>query len=101
MAALPPDEATGLLRQRLAALTEGIEADQANLTGVARDVPRLFLVENEYDLAIRRAEATWIAALLDELERGTFPGLDGWRAFHETGRLPDDIAALVEKESKN
>jgi hypothetical protein len=45
---------------------------------------RLFLVEREYDLAVRETELTWTRALLGELTDGSFPDLDGWRAHHRS-----------------
>jgi hypothetical protein len=47
---------------------------------------------------MRRAEADWVRALLTEFTDGTFPGLDDWRQFHQTGQLPDDVLALFEQE---
>jgi DNA-binding PadR family transcriptional regulator len=99
MAALPPDEATGLLRHRLTALTAQLADQRAALADTAREVPRLFLVEAEYELAVREAEAAWVAGLLGDLEAGTFPGLDGWRDFHRTGRIPDELAELARRGS--
>ncbi|HEY3749424.1 MAG TPA: PadR family transcriptional regulator [Pseudonocardiaceae bacterium] len=99
MAALPPAEATELLRQRLATLTAQIEADRAMVAEVSKEIPRLFMVETEYDLAIRAAEVTWLASLVDELTNGTFPGLAMWQAYHETGYLPPDLAELAERGS--
>ncbi|MFI6267060.1 PadR family transcriptional regulator [Micromonospora sp. NPDC051006] len=97
LAVLHPDEAAELLRQRLELLEEGIRAGRDALTEHLRQIPRLFLVESEYDLAIREAEATWIRALLAELRAGTYPGLDQWRAFHETGELPPELTDLAER----
>jgi DNA-binding PadR family transcriptional regulator len=99
MAVLPPDDVTALLRERLTALTEAIAADRAALTAVAQEVPRLFLVESEYDLAIRQAEATWLRSLLDELADESFPGLADWRQYHLTGRMPDELAELARRGS--
>ncbi|MFU8851871.1 PadR family transcriptional regulator [Micromonospora sp. SL1-18] len=88
LAALHPDEATALLRRRLELLEEELRAERATLAEHLRTLPRLFLVESEYDLAIREAEVAWIRALLAELTSGSYPGMDQWRAFHETGALP-------------
>jgi DNA-binding PadR family transcriptional regulator len=99
LAALHPDEATALLRQRLDLLTDAIASDRAVLDEHLREVPRLFLVESEYDLALREAEAAWLRGLLDELTSGTYPGLDMWRAFHETGEVPAELIALAERTS--
>jgi DNA-binding PadR family transcriptional regulator len=92
LAVLHPDEATRLLRQRLDLLTDDLAATRDALTGHARTIPRLFLVESEYDLAMQEAEAAWMGRLLTELTSGTYPGLDEWRAFHDTGEMPADFA---------
>ncbi len=97
-AVLPPDEVVGLLRQRLGALEASNAEHQAVLDTWGARIPRLFLIESEYYLAQRRAEAEWVRGLLKELTDGTFPGLDGWRQYHETGRLPDEFLALAEQE---
>ncbi|QSI48072.1 PadR family transcriptional regulator [Thermobispora bispora] len=97
ISALHPDEAVELLRRRLGLLEEGIAAEREELAEQARTIPRLFLVENEYDLALKEAEAAWIRSLLAELESGTFPGLDTWRAVHETGEVPAELSALAER----
>ncbi|GIE75401.1 PadR family transcriptional regulator [Actinoplanes philippinensis] len=86
---LPPDEMIELLRQRHRTLTAENEADRAALTATRREVPRLFLIEAEYALAMRQAEEAWLAGLLRELHDGSVPGLGAWRRFHETGVMPD------------
>lgn len=99
LTALPPDEATDLLARRLELLTGQLDAQREWLARGASDVPRLFLVEDEYDLAVREAEAAWLRGLVAELRDGSFPDLDRWRAFHETGELPPDLAELMERGS--
>ena len=100
-AILPPDDLAGLLRQRLDTLDAANAQEQAELETVETQLPRLFLIESEYYLAMRRAEADWVRALLKEFTDGTFPGLDDWRQFHQTGRLPDDVLALFEQEGRD
>ncbi|WP_106247243.1 PadR family transcriptional regulator [Allonocardiopsis opalescens] len=97
LAVLPPGEVVELLRRRLAALTEGIAAQREALVRHGAEVPRLFLVEDEYELAVREAEAAWVRSLLDELASGRYPGLDAWRAWHDTGEMPADLAELAER----
>ncbi|MBY8872949.1 PadR family transcriptional regulator [Micromonospora sp. PLK6-60] len=94
---LGPDEATELLRQRLDRLETQLADARAALARHGREIPRLFLVEAEYDLAVRQAEATWVRGLLDELTTGSLPGLTEWRAWHETGAVPPDWAELAER----
>ncbi|MET8252646.1 PadR family transcriptional regulator [Micromonospora sp. NPDC005197] len=101
LAALHPDEATDLLRQRLDRLDDALRRDRETLDAHLREIPRLFLVESEYDLAIRAAEATWLRALLAELTSGSYPGLDTWRAFHETGEMPAELIELAERTSSD
>lgn len=94
---LPPDEAAAALRERLAVLERMIEDQRATLTEHGADVPRLFLIEAEYELAIRTAEVEWVDSLLDELTTGTFPDLKLWRQYHETGQPPAELAELAER----
>jgi DNA-binding PadR family transcriptional regulator len=95
-AVLPPDELIDLLQQRLDALEAGNAEHQAGLDALINQIPRLFLIESEYYLAQRRAEAEWVRGLLKEFTDGTFPGINAWRHFHATGEIPQDVLALVE-----
>jgi DNA-binding PadR family transcriptional regulator len=91
---LPPDEATNLLAERLRALEAGIAAQRALLANSSQ-VPRLFLVEAEYALAMREAEAAWVRSLWKELTEETLPGIAEWRAYHETGGPPPEWTKLL------
>jgi DNA-binding PadR family transcriptional regulator len=93
LAVLTPQDVVELLRRRLERLAQSVDALTA-LLEEASDVPRLFLIEDEYRIAMTRAEADWVRALLDELTAGTFPHLDAWRSFHETGHMPSEFAEL-------
>jgi DNA-binding PadR family transcriptional regulator len=90
-----PDEAQSLLLRRQAALEAGIEADRTMLAETAKTVPRLFLVEAEYVLAMREAEAAWVRSLLAELAEGTLPGMAQWREYHGSGQVPPEWEQLV------
>jgi len=94
-AGLPPDELIVLLQQRLAALEKANGRIQAELDTLRTQLPRLFLIESEYYLALRRAEEEWVRGLLADFTGGTFPGLKAWRRFHATGEVPDEIQALM------
>ncbi|MFC5833359.1 PadR family transcriptional regulator [Nonomuraea insulae] len=82
MGGLGPDEVVPLLRRRLELLEERIAADRQALEEERGQVLRLFLVESEYALAMLEAQAAWVRELLAELTEGTFPDLEGWRAYH-------------------
>jgi DNA-binding PadR family transcriptional regulator len=83
LAVLSPAEAADLLQRRVADLHRLIERRRAELSVHGAAVPRLFLIEDEYQLAMLRAEADWIERLLAELRDGTFPAIADWQAFHE------------------
>lgn len=92
---LAPADVEALLRQRLERLYESIDALRAEVRQAA-DVPRLFLIEDEYRIAMIQAEAAWTRSLLDELSAGTFPHLDAWQKFHETGEIPAEFTDAKE-----
>jgi DNA-binding PadR family transcriptional regulator len=100
LAVLTPDDVTDLLRRRLERLTETSDALCRQL-GEASDVPRLFLIEGEYRIAMTRAEADWTRSLLDELSAGTFPHLDAWRRWHENGDIPSEFTELAERGTEH
>lgn len=97
LAVLPPAEVIELLDRRLDGLEADLVARRAALAGHAAEIPRLFLVENEYELALREAETTWVRALLGELRSGTYPGLAEWAAWHTTGELPSEVTQLAQR----
>lgn len=100
LAVLPPDDVVHLLDGRARALEELIAADEAELAASAEQVPRLFLIETEYELAARRAEVRWTRGLLQEIADGSMPGLAQWREFHRTGALPDELQEMAERGSE-
>jgi DNA-binding PadR family transcriptional regulator len=83
MSVLSPSDVQVLLQQRLDVLEAEIEATRAEHERHAPDVPRLFLIELEFDGAMLTAEAAWMRSLIAELRGGTFPGLDDWRGYHQ------------------
>ena len=78
---LTPDEVIGALDARLGVLDLAIE----KLAGEIRDstfLPRLFLLETEYSVAVTTAERDYVAGLLADLRSGTLSwSLEGLRAL--------------------
>ncbi|MFJ9784479.1 helix-turn-helix transcriptional regulator [Amycolatopsis sp. NPDC101161] len=97
MGVLGPDQTVSLLRQRAQDLEERAAEQRASLEQLRAVLPRVFLVEVEYDLAMTEAEARWVRGFLEELTSGTVPGVDAWRRWYETGEFPDDLGEFVEK----
>ena len=94
---LRPDTVVELLSQRLTMLEASLSEQQAIVARAAVEVPRLFLVEDEYGIAMTEAEAAWVRSLLTELTSGTFPSLDVWNSFHISGEMPPELAELAER----
>ena len=94
---LPPAEATALLRTRRDRLADQLAAQRARLAADRAEVPRVFLIEDEYDLAVRTAELDWLDALLADLAAGSLPGLELWRSWHETGDTPAELTELAHR----
>lgn len=80
---LTPDTVIDLLRRRIAALDAIVRDGREGLVKAMETVPRLFLVEAEYKLAMAEAEAGWTRSLLAELVDGTMPSMDLWRRYHQ------------------
>jgi DNA-binding PadR family transcriptional regulator len=100
MGVLPPDEAQRLLEQRVAALDAEVSAQREALDGHARLLPRIFLVESEYGLAMMSAEAEWTRQLLKDMADGSLTGMDGWRQYHATGSAPESWETLQDERIK-
>jgi DNA-binding PadR family transcriptional regulator len=97
MIVLAPDDAIASLRTRLARLSEQIDAQRAVAAEVGAEVPRLFLIEDEYRIAMAVAEADWTRCLVDDLSSGAFPMLDVWRQWHESGAIPTELSELAQR----
>ena len=77
---LPPDEVIGLLTARLATLDKANAAQQDDLKVWVERLPRILLIEAEYQLAMRVAQSQWLRGLLTELVEGTISGIDALAA---------------------
>jgi DNA-binding PadR family transcriptional regulator len=94
---LPPAEVVALLTRRLATLDTLNATHEADLKLWTERLPRVLLVETEYQLAMRKAEAAWVRGLLTEITEGTISGMDAWRQIHETGEMPAEMKELDER----
>jgi hypothetical protein len=88
-----PGRALELLRDRASALETAIAEVRAELAGLTW-LPRLFMLEAEYHLAMREAELAWVRSLVAEFEDRTFPGLDGWQHVHDTHEWPAEFGPV-------
>jgi DNA-binding PadR family transcriptional regulator len=88
--ALPPDDVAGLLTERAARLELDLAQARAVLAAAGEQgFPRLFLVEEEYRIALRQAELEYVRGLIADIESGTLDGVDWWRRIHSAEGPPD------------
>jgi DNA-binding PadR family transcriptional regulator len=93
---LRPDRALELMRERARALEKAIAEIRAELGGLTW-LPRLFMLEAEYHVAMREAELAWVRGLVTEFEDRTFPGLDGWQHVHDTHEWPAEFGPVPQE----
>ncbi len=71
LGALPPEEVLQLLERRAIALEAAVAAaDSIGQTMARSGIPRLFGVEGEHALAMRRAELAWVRQIIEDVRSG-------------------------------
>ncbi len=93
---LEPDDARAQLEHRAAQLAEALADTDAQLQGNP-DLPRLFLLEEEYRKAVLTAQLAWLQGVIDDLQTGRLTWSQQWlaelfAAFHpeEPENAPGD-----------
>jgi DNA-binding PadR family transcriptional regulator len=83
MAALPPSQVLGLLHTRLGHLAEQ-QAEARGLidTAAAGGVPELFLLEEEYRLALLQADTAFTGSLIQRITDPATDWTGQWAGFH-------------------
>lgn len=86
IALLSPTETTALLEERARRLDEEIEERRFQLGSIMErlSVPRLFLLEEEFALAQRKAETQWVRQIIAEIKAGTLT----WPTYLLSERAP-------------
>ncbi|MFL6123035.1 PadR family transcriptional regulator [Actinophytocola sp.] len=74
---LDPEEVTARLEVRLADLRTSLAADRLAVAAVP-DLPRLFVLDDEYSIAVRSAELTWLEGVLAALHTGELTWSEEW-----------------------
>lgn len=94
---LPPDEAIGLLGQRVAKLEIQVAAIRGVLDKLDGELPRMFLIETEYQVHMIEAEIGWTRGFLAELAGGTVSGMAEWRSWQQSGEIPGEWAEIEQR----
>ena len=87
IAALPPAHVLDLLRRRLGRLEQQRAEIRTLIDGaLAQGVPGLFLIEEEYRLALLDAESAFAQRFADQIADPATDWLPAWAAFHDERR---------------
>jgi DNA-binding PadR family transcriptional regulator len=102
---LPPEDILALLAQRCVNLELEISQMRALLRLMQeRGLRRIFVIENEYALAMREAELAWTLNLVEEIKSGKLGDLDEWaemqRALDQQGREAARVEEMEEVEDE-
>ncbi len=82
---LEPDEVRAQLEHRVERLTAKVAGTKA---AIAR-IPRIFVLEEEYLLAVWRAELRWLRGIIESLRDGELSWTEaGLRTYLQAGQLP-------------
>ena len=84
MPALPPDQVVALLDERIAALSATVAELDEEYAKTTAYLPALLSIEQRYLAAMTRAELEFTQKLADAIRTGELPGIELWRAIHET-----------------
>jgi DNA-binding PadR family transcriptional regulator len=66
----PPAEASELLQERAQALRGQLASLEADLTGYAAMLPKIVLMDDDYQRAMVAAELAWVEAVISDLRSG-------------------------------
>jgi DNA-binding PadR family transcriptional regulator len=86
---LGPSGLLSALRERWESLSAAVSELRATLTEHASTVPRIALLETEYQLAVTQAELHWVKQITDELASGSLTWSDQDFAGAEAAYLAD------------
>ena len=91
---LEPREAQAELQLRAERLAAALADTEAALASAPEDLPRLFLLEDEYRKALLEAQLSWVRGVVDDLRQGRLTWSEQWLremadAFLETNERHD------------
>jgi DNA-binding PadR family transcriptional regulator len=101
MTALPPADVLAQLQSRLDRLRQELDDDRRALNDAlagsaqgAPPVPRVFLVEDEYQIAVKETELSFVTALIRDIRERTLDGFTQWQAAYSgQGTVSSDDSA--------
>ena len=88
---LAPDDARAQLEQRAESLAAELAETAAMLEGNP-DLPRLFLLEEEYRQAVLQAELSWLHGVIADLKKGRLTWSEEWLQEIAAALIPPDTS---------
>jgi DNA-binding PadR family transcriptional regulator len=87
---LPPEDARTELELRADKLQAALDATEQGLAAADTELPRLFLLEEEYRKTMLEAELSWVRGLIDDLREGRLTWSEEWLRELAAKFLPAD-----------
>jgi len=78
MFVLTPDDVRSELELRAERLAAELADAEASVAGAPEDLPRLFLLEEEYRMTMLHAELEWLRGVTDDLREGRLTWSEPW-----------------------
>jgi hypothetical protein len=102
MGVLPPPRVVELLHQRASALQrKALELESVVCAVAHNGIPRVFLVEMDYERALVDAELMFTQHLAADIESGELDGFDLWQSRHDAPAVATQcVQALTTRSSK-
>jgi DNA-binding PadR family transcriptional regulator len=75
---LAPEQAMAELELRADGLAAALDDAESAIAGSPADLPRLFVLEEEYRAAVLRAELEWVRGVIDDLRTGRLTWSEQW-----------------------
>jgi DNA-binding PadR family transcriptional regulator len=80
---LRPEEVIALLNMRAEHLANELKNMRERMDAAMQEgVPRLFLIEIEYEYILRGAELGWVREIAQAIQAGAISGMQEWNEFH-------------------
>jgi DNA-binding PadR family transcriptional regulator len=92
MFGLPPEEASQALETRVRRLEDELADTQGTLTEYAQ-IPRLFLLEEEYRRAVLDAQISWLRGVIADIQAGRLTWSEEW-----IGEIADEIGLPADEK---
>jgi DNA-binding PadR family transcriptional regulator len=92
---LPPHEALALLTTRSEALVTEIAAIDRKLTTAGPWLPRLFVLEVDYQRAMMETERLWLQGVIAELQSGELHWDEAW--LREQAEPPEEVMRALDR----